>query len=690
MPDQPTPIDNTDIEKSFKAKIEVSKTAIKQRAPEWKRNIELRMGRETAFATMSTGMMDEEAQSTINPDWSLTKTKTANLYSQVPTVQGTHENKQYAAAIPPFMKQLNYELGDKRAHVGVAMEEILNDAVNAAGIGAAFVGYAARFEPKEMPVEDSIPGPQGPIPTKSLPPEALQPLIAANIVHMQTVQKVVDDKFFVSRISPTDLLTPSEFTGSCFDDGDWIGHTDRMGWADGVNEFGLKDADKDKVLGGDDPRTETDLRISPEKSGLSEIRKFTYDELFYWRYRVDPDEKSFRAIWRLVFVHGLDESVKHEPWKGQKLEELSQTYIGACKFPIQVLTLTYISDNSVPPSDSSAGRPQVLDMQRSRSQMFLNRKHSIPIRGYDTNIIDPLIQAQLMRGTFQGWIPCNGSRQNSVWEVARASYPGEDLSFDQLAKADLMESWQIGPNQLGTARLGSQTATETQTVQANFATRIGQERGRVAAFFLNICEVLAGLMVLYSEFPILTEQERARMQQAWDQKHILHDLVLKIRPDSQVVLDVGQRLDRIFKFINMTGKSQYVNVKPLLIEAAELSGLDPSEIIIDPRPRVEEEKISFSFSGKDDLINPLVMALLVEKHQAPSPQSLDIAKKILTAAQVPPEPPPPPGIPAGAEGPVPPDALPPAPGGPPGHDARPDWSLMPHITKRERDAGSSD
>ncbi len=718
-----TPIENKDVEKALKSRIASAKRNRRQLYPEWKRNVELRIGK--IAGTFTGGVnVEDEVQTEINPDWSLTKTKTANLYSQVPTVQGTHENKKYAAAVAPFMKQLNYELSEKRTNIGVPMEEILNDVVNAAGVGAMIVGYAARFEEVQLPLSDGMMGGGAPkqpsLPGQPLagmppaPPVAPNPPVAPGgqmappgqipggppvpppppaismMAAMTPTQRVVSDKFFGMRVSPTDLLWPSEFTGSNFDDADFIGRTGRMSWAEGKNEFKLGEDQKDDATQGKEVPSQDDLRSEPDKAGLIEVAGIKYDELYYWRYRVDPAEKSFEAIWKIVWVDGVDKPVIHEAWKGQKYDEPSRRYIGAHKFPIRVLTLTYITDNPIPPSDSSAGRPQVNDMRRSRSQMFQNRERSIPIRGFDVNRVTPEVQDTLMRGTWQGMIPFNGNAQNSIWEVARASYPAEDMSFDQTAKADLMESWQIGPNQMGTSVAGKKSGAEANIVQQNFATRIGQERARCASFFLGACEVLAGLMVLYSDFPVLSDEERSAMQKSWDSKHILHDLVLKIRPDSQVVLDTSQRLDRIFKFINLTAKSGFVNVKPLLIEAAELSGIDPADVIIDPQPKPPEEmNISHRFTGREDLQDPIVLAFLMKNKKAnmPTAEEIEQAKQLLIQAAMPPQEQGPGGgqpPPAGGA----PGAHPPAPGGPPhpaAVEAHPSWALSSKIAKRSRD-----
>ncbi len=660
----------------FKARIANAKRHRRQFQSEWKRNVDLRLG---SIATQFTGGVSvaDEIKSEVNPDWSLTKTKTANLYSQVPAVTVTYENKEYAAAIGPFSKALNYELSEKRANIGVAMEEVLNDVVNAAGVGAMIVGYAARFVNKQVPAIDPA----------TLPPEMMTQLMQSGQMPMVEAPQVASDKLYVTRISPSDLLWPSEFVGSCFDDADWIGRTARCSWSEAKSDFGLADHLYDEITQGDGRRPELDLRSQPDRAGDGDTRSVVYDEIFYWRYKVDPEEPQFKAIWRMVFVHGVDQPVKNEPWKGQQLDHTSGKYVGACKFPIRVLTLTYVTDNPIPPSDSSAGRPQVNDLRRSRSQMFQNRERSTPVRWFDVNRVDVEIRDLLMKGTIQGWIPTNGNGQNTVGEIARASYPAEDFTFDQTTKADLMETWQIGPNQAGMMTSGEKTKAEVTTTQANFATRIGQERARVANHFLSAVEVMAGLMALYSDFPTLSQDERQAMSKVWDNKHILHDFVFKIRPDSTIMLDSQTRIDRLAKFLNLTVKSGMVNAEPIISEMAALSGLDPAEVVhpLPPPqpPPPPQPTISYSFKGKEDLINPVVMAMLIKQGEAPTPQELEAAKRLLGAMQLPAEgEAPPAGEPQGPQQPGQPQLPPAQP-----HGAHPDWKLGDRIMKRSRDAG---
>lgn len=689
-----TPL-NKEILRTFKAKIASSKKNRHDFTRTWKGNIERRLG--TAIKQYTAGVdVEDDLQSEINPDWSLTKVKVANLFSQVPTIQGTHEVTTYAPAVPPFLKALNYELGEKRAYVGTAMEESLADVVNASGICGVEVGYMARFEQVEMPMASSLPMPGGqpgappvPTPVEQISSEVLSAIIAKSKevgqpIPTQMVDRPTDYKFYTTRISPGDLLWPSDFTGSNFDDGEWIGRSGTKTWAEAKREWKLKDELKDDICTTGKPDSQDDLSTDSTDT-KSDGDYVKYDLLYYKRYFFDEDERSFSAIWKLVIVEGVDDPVVHEAWKGQKYDEDRRKFVGATKFPIRVGTITYVSDNPVPPSDTQAARPLVDDIRRSRSQLFQSRQRSIPIRWFDVNRIDPLLQDNLMRGVVQGMIPTNGDGSRSIGEISRANYPSEDFTFDQITKSDLRESWQLDSTQLGVA-VGRKTSAQTGAEQESFATRIGQERTKIASLFLGIAEVVAGLMVLYSDFPNLTDQERQTMQQAWDQKHILHDLVLKLRPDATVMLDSQTRIQRLTQFLNITGQSGYVNPMPIIMEIAELSGLDPNTVIIQPQPKVEEPNISYRFSGKDDLLNPMVVGILIKKGQAPTAEELNQAKQLLTSALAPPQEAPPQPDPNT----VPPTHAPPGDTAPHPAHIKPqmEGGLMPKIAKRGRDMGA--
>lgn len=642
------------------ARIERCKTKRRKLIREWSINVDYRRGK--PFDTES-----DEDRIAVPTDWSQTKAKQAQLFSQVPQVVLEAEHKDYRVAVPVFQKMLNTRL--KSAKVGVAMDECLPDVINASGIAAVIVSFEARTVDVQVPEID----------VTTLPAlEQLAYKIGIKKVPMRAVKKVVDSRFLVNRVSPADLLWPTEFMGSDFDEAPWVGRSGRMSWADAVHAFPkLVEADRTAVV-GDDRSSQDRLTGGMEQSAQREEDVVAFDEIFYKRHMFDTTENYYAGIQRMVFVKGKTEPVVDEPWSGQQMDpQVPGGYLGACKYPIRVLTLTYISDEPLPPSDSAIGRPQVDEMIKSRSQIMKQREHSIPVRWFDVNRIDPTVQTNLMQGVWNGFIPTQGDGNKSVGEIARANYPRDNFEFDRVIKSDLNEAWQVGPNQLGAPNTGERSASEANITQQNFQTRIGYERSRCVNFFVGISEVMAGLMALYDTFdlPMLDQDQMQRLQN-WDRKKINQEFVFSIRADSTVLLDSTQRLNRLEKFLNLTGPSGYVEVLPIIEEMAALSGLDPAEVVRQPQPKKDEPpNISYRFSGPD-ITNPINLAILVKAGAAPGPEDIAAAQKILDST-----------IGTVGQPPAPVPVPPPQPGGPqqlppPGQAEAPDMNLMDVIDKR--------
>lgn len=656
----------TDANARWRSEIARSRQLRRKLVADWSINVDYRRGKQ--FDTDS-----DEDRIAITTDWSATKAKTAMLFSQVPEVRLTPKNKAYAGGVPVFAKKVNEAL--LKARVGVALDEVLPDCINAAGIGAAMVSYEARMQSAQIP---------------AVPAEVAAKLHAAGQeIPMRTVQRAASTRVNIARISPGDLLAPVSFTGSDFDDAPWVGRSGRLPWAEAKSALRLADTDKDNVAGADDRSYLDQLTKSDDRERFRGSDIVSFEEIFYWRYRYHPEEMSYEAIQRIVFVHGKDEPVIDEPWNGQRPSRDGKTMLGSCRMPIRVLTLTYVTDEAIPPSDSAMGRPQVDEMIRSRSQMIKQRENSLPIRWFDTNRVGLGVQNSLMRGTYQGMIPMNGRGDNAIGEVARANYPSEDFEFNRIAKADLQEVWAMGPEQMSAAGgPASRSATESNIRQQNYQTRVGYERARVARFFVSIAEVVAGLIALYGVFT----PEEAQALGSWDRASLSNYYVYDIRADSTVLLDAQQRIDRLMSFLNMTVKSGYIDPEPIIREIADLSGLNPDEVV--HKPSGEQPKpmnISFRASGVADLLNPLVVALMVKAGQAPSPQDLEAAKQILLATTAATQQPPPPPLGDPNAAPVP--GGPPAPGGAPGappvvSDAMPTYNTLSRVEKRADEAAA--
>jgi hypothetical protein len=478
-----TPQAGSDAWGPWRARIAASQRRRKDLVSLWQQNVDARRGRMAETAGRDT-------DTSVNQDWPLTKAKIAQLYSQTPEVRLTPRHDAFKAAVPVFGRILNDTIAD--SCVGPAIEEVLADVVNASGIGGVLVSCEKRTEPREVPLVDPA----------TLPPEMQQAIATgAAQLPMEIVDHVVDARYPVQRISPADLLVPSDFTGSQYDQARWLGHDGRMTWPQAQLAFGLTDDVKEQVLGTDNRAGGVSNSLNTDTTKFRDTEVVNFTEIFYWRHYYHHDETSFRAIQRIVFVEGIEEPVINEPYAGQQRIE-SGAIVGVTKLPIRVLTLTYISDDSLPPSDSTIGRFQVDELEASRDAMVQQRKHSIPIRWFDSNRVSPNTRSLLEKGTFQGFIPTNGPGDRAVGEVARASFPQEKFEFDRIIKSDLTEIWQVGTNQAGAFASGERSAREAGIIQQNFQTRVGQERDKVTRFFTGIAEVQAGLLALFGNLDL--------------------------------------------------------------------------------------------------------------------------------------------------------------------------------------------
>ena len=642
---------------AFKRRIERSKREKREFTSDWQNNVDRRRGKPTATDS-------DDNRQRVPVDWSHTKAKISALFSQLPRVICTAEANDYKPAAHIFGKHLNKRL--KKGGIEATMFEVLPDVINKSGFGAAMVRFEATMDVREVPV----------VADADL---SLMDTIAIRMGFKQremTEQEyTVDRRFVVGRVSPDDLLWDAdEFDGSDFDTSPWIGHSGRMTPAEAQREFKLTDEQLEKAIGDtregmDKPEKEYEGTTKPEGDVVC------YDEIFYWRYLFHEDEKYFKAIQRMVFIDGLgNEPIVNEPWKGQRFDEELGSYLGSCRFPIQVLTFNYLSDEPIPPSDSSMMRPQVDELEKSRFQMALNRDHSRPIRWVNIDRTDADIWTALMNGDWQHFIPTQGPGDKVVGEVARAAYPRDNMEHDRVIKQDLMETGGVGQNQLGSLASGERSAAEAKITQGHFSTRTSQERARTVSFFLGLADVMAGLMCLYDDFE-LPETKDMEALEMWDRTRINHELVFSTRGDSSVLLDAGQRFDRLERFLNIAGKSGYFDPVDTLREMAELSDIDP-ESIQPPQPKgPEKPNVSYRFSG-EDMMNPIAVAVMAKTDMAPSREDVMAAKMIIASAAMTPgvDPQPPFDPSLGVE-----------PGSNAMRDDRPDWQIVDRINSR-RDA----
>jgi hypothetical protein len=150
-----------------------------------------------------------------------------------------------------------------------------------------------------------------------------------------------------------------------------------------------------------------------------------------------------------------------------------------------------------------------------------------------------------------------------------------------------------------------------------------------------------------------------------------------VRVDSTVRQTADERIEKLTKGLNLTAQSGYVNPKSVIAEIWELLGVDPARVVIDPQPKAPEP-VKVSIGNAEDIINPVMLGTLMRTGQAPGPDELAAAIKLLQQAALG-------GVPL-----IPPQ---PAPDGPQGDVetpgiSNPGWETAPRIERRAEDGGA--
>lgn len=620
------------------------------------------------------------AEDTVNvpADWSRTKNKASQLFYQVPQLVLRPRRPEYAAATSVFAAALNFQLTE-HVHAEHMMNECLADLINAAGVMIAYVSYTGTFEdvqldgaggmgqPPMMPALSAgamgVPTAPPPFPEGEQGPQGLEggavppvPVVQGEIMPEGqgsgpapiTIPRPVYECYNADRISPAHFIWPVEFVGSDWQKASYLGREGYLPVAEAVRRQWVPEGTEGVQI------TDSEWLLVNEYNDLKPSDSFIkYVEVFFHPHTFDPNEKDPRKIQRVVLVEGKggqsDQSkVVDEPFKWQKQDPQTGRWVGMTTYPIKVGTITHISDMAIPPSDSEAGRSQVREMIKSRSQMIKQRDHSMPLRWVDTNQVDSMIVAKLKKGQWQDMIPMNGPGDHAIGEVARAQYPNENWGFDKVISHDLDEAWSMGAMQQGVQSPGDTTATEVKEISGANDTRLDMERQWVMRFFLEVAMGVGQLMQMFSddtEYAYLVGDDGVATLRQWNKNTIQGDYIFEAKPDSQLRVDVVQRRQEGLGLYKLLRKDPLIDPALLVRRVLEDHGLDPTKMIVKPQPpKPEKPKISASLKG-EDMVNPIALALINKSDTPVTEADITAAKALIEGAAVPSPALPPPGGP---------------------------------------------
>jgi hypothetical protein len=600
------------------------KTEIERAEEKRKRNHQLWKENTAAMAGRATGLPEDKDFVVVNKDYPRVKQKISQICFDIPEVTLKPRQEAYRGAVYQFQAVLNYlATSEDRMNAQPVIDEVLTDVLCAAGIGAAKVGYENTTVNVDMPMDPA-----------EVPPELQPAMLATGQVPSIPTPKPIYENYYLERISPAKLLIPEDFTGSDFDKAPWLGFEFRLT----LDEVKRKYKVPADFNGGstDDNRIAAEPAFTASNSARGSSVKCY--EIWYWASRRDKDALHPKHMRRCVYIEGIEKAVLVEDspfqnviYQGGKSVGVS----GVTRFPIRVLTLTYISDQAIPPSDCTISRPQVKELWKSRTQMMLQRERGFSIRTVDQSRVDEDVLAKIESGDIGDILPVDGPGDEIFHQIAPASYPRENFQFDNIISDDLDEMWSMGGPALGGETRSETTKYEVRAMQGGMAVRLNYERGKFQRWWTGVMRCVGDMVQMFADDEDYIEvvgPDGTRELQAWDKTTVAGDFVYSIKPDSGVYLDAAQERQDAVRLYQMMANEPHINRVKLVESVISKHHIDPTHVVIPdlpPKP-APEPNLSFRFAGED--INPsnpnfpIVMTILQQG-------GIPIPPEIIAAAQ---------------------------------------------------------
>ena len=585
---------------------------------DWDRNVQAYLGK-----TLTTAPLHDTV--TVPKDFANVERKKAELFFQNPEVNLTAKQPGLEEAVQTFQAVLNYHLGPDGVDAGAMMTECTFDACMTA-LMCSVIGYES-FQQGTVPVQvgeepiEQAP-PFGNVLGINAPPPMMQPI-------MGQVPNIIFERYFWERLSPAKVLLPKDFHGFCYDKAPWLGYEFEDDWAVIKKKYELSEDSKPSMGKGDVVN-----RLRSEKEDATATTDRVRGWVIWYRTNLYDEAVAHPEAMRyLVLIDGLEAPVKHTDSPYQR-QQPDGSLVGMMGFPVHIGAVRYVSDTAYPAPEATIGRPQVIELGKSRTQMLLQRDRNVPMRMADTaRVGGEEGLSKIRRNEFQGVIPVTGLDVNNppIIAVQQAPFPPEDFQFNGIISRDLDEVWAFGPNQRGLETSEKKTATEIRNIQSNVSSRLDYERRQVIRFYVQGAEKLGALLQLFADdqdYIHIVGPDGVKKLQAWNKATIAGEYVYDARPDSAVRADAGQEFRDMIELYNLAGRDPHVNRVELLMKLARLKNLDVTRFIQPQLPAKGPEPIKASLAIKAEQLDPrspnfpILIELLMQAGYKISPQAI--------------------------------------------------------------------
>jgi hypothetical protein len=587
----------------WNSRIERAKEAIKQtrRKFEWNKQVERYVGKPLRKTpTESTVQLPK--------DYSYTEQKKPLLFFQLPEILLTPARPDVMPGVAElFQNVLNELTSATQLNCKAMVDEVLVDLLVPAGIGISKIGYEAFIDPLQptRPMQVGEQEQRDQFGQIVLDPMTMQPVLEPIIVE---VPNILRERYFCERLSPVDFLYDPSFRGSDWSKCSWMGGRIRMSPRMAELLYGVDSSRMHQgAISGQVPTEDESLAADRSVQQFGGVEGW---EIWYHAIDVDPEVGDPDLIRMFVIFDGHRDPVVHQNSPYQTLDEMQRKVMsGLRRIPYYPVTLRYISDTPIPPSDCSQSRVIVDELSEGRSQMLKQRDRNIPQRGIDISKWSPDSREKLLAAGYQELIPFDGliPGDKPLFALEQSAFPQENFNFNNIGERDLQECWALsGPN-LGITNISGRTATELSMQQQGTETRMESERVRVNLWWIAVVEGLSALCQLFQteeSYVNVLGPDGAKQLVAWNKESIAGTFAFAMRPDSSKRVDaVSERKFRLDVY-QLFRNDPLVNHQELLKWAMPSLSMNPDKMIVQPQPQPPEQpRVSLAIKGED--LSPL-------------------------------------------------------------------------------------
>lgn len=585
-----------------------------EQVQDWWRAVELARGRRSQIQDSWQKLFEaylppaDASADTINSNvhFRNTESKKAKLFAQLPEFQLTPEEK-IGQVLDPETQQpidiyeliatkkavLNKLLGRRHAKLLSTIDDVLFDALQTSGVAASKICYEADFMPQERQVPDG----------ETLMPGAVLGLQPVQRMKTITVDVPIYERYRWYRFSATQLLIPSDWRSTAYDDAPWLGM-----------EFNLplKEAIRRKLVPadftGNTSQDDGHLKQRSDRDSDSVGPRVKGVEIWCHAVQFRDDVYHSELFDCLVLIDGDKEKpAQYRPSPYQTIGPdgrlTADSMIGN---PIHPLALRTLTDAAWIPSDAAFTNPLVKQKNTWRSQDIKLRDSNLARFFYAESMkdqVDKLVDVDTGQGVP---VPDEKLAQGAdkiIAPIPHLERAQADIQGEASISRDIDDTLALGPNQGGSTNSKVLSATEIATAQTASNSRLHKEQLRlIDMWLLPGVQKFDSLVMRFAdqqEYVEIVGANGAKRMQAWNRTLLLGRYGYDAKPDSQLQADAAADRENALKFVNFTAKSPVIDQMAEMRWLASKFGVDPSVVKQPDPPPAEKPNVSWAIKVED-------------------------------------------------------------------------------------------